>query len=251
MTLLIGRNNVGKTSVYAPLLLLRQTLQAKNPETALLLRGELVDFGSYSDVVTDHETALNLSFKLDLGLPGFFPGRNHSDRAGPRSLEITFEHSETHPARLVRSVVTDTADRPVVTRSLQASGSFRVTSPLLPANTEVGRPIREVTQLRRAMQAERPEGFLFSGVAGLRLPSDWRQDKERWNKVQGWYRAVSDIYDIYWSINSHIERALRRISYIGPLRSSPPSFIPRLCGGTCRRRAGWRIRDRSPISVES
>src|SRR5665647_1605085 len=68
ITLLIGRNNVGKTSAYAPLLLLRQTLDARNPRTALLSRGQLIDAGPYRDFVSDHDTSRAVSFTV--GIPG-------------------------------------------------------------------------------------------------------------------------------------------------------------------------------------
>jgi AAA ATPase domain/Protein of unknown function (DUF3696) len=221
LTLLIGRNNVGKTSVYAPLLLLRQTLDAKNADTALLLRGDLMDFGNYEDIVTDHEAAAQIAFYLDLAAPPVHAPPASVERAKPQALEVTFAHSEEHPARLVRSIAFDSRDRPIVTRSILANGSFRVSSPLLPSRKQIGRPPRELTELRRAIQSEKPEGFLFSGFAGLRLPDSYRQDRDRWARVQDWYKAMSDLYEVYLYLNHYITRALTRISYIGPLRSSP------------------------------
>lgn len=219
MTLLIGQNNVGKTSAYAPLLLLRQTLGAQNPDTALLFRGDLVDFGTYADVITDHDVSRTLSMSLDFG-PVSRP-RRQTERTPPRSLEITFAASSDHPADLIKSVVNDEQGDSLVRRTLQPSGVYKVASPLLPRSTEVGRPLREVTELRKALQSEEPRGFLFTGFSGLVLPASWRQDAERWRKVQGWYRAASELYDTYSLINDIVVESLEGISYIGPLRSSP------------------------------
>ncbi len=63
LTLIFGANSSGKSSIFQSLLLLKQTLEeAKNPETALLPKGSLVDLGTYSDFVHNHKT--DLSFEV-------------------------------------------------------------------------------------------------------------------------------------------------------------------------------------------
>src|SRR5690349_1044134 len=98
LTLLIGRNNVGKTSVYSPLLLLRQTLEANSPETALLFRGSAVDFGSYEDVVTDHDVEKEITFQLDFGNSSV--RRRSSQENRPTGMIMTFGKSDHHPAEV-------------------------------------------------------------------------------------------------------------------------------------------------------
>ena len=57
LTLIFGANSSGKSSIFQSLLLLKQTLkEAKNPSTALLPKGSLVDLGTYRDFVHRHET---------------------------------------------------------------------------------------------------------------------------------------------------------------------------------------------------
>ncbi len=57
LTLIFGANSSGKSSIFQSLLLLKQTLEeAKNPSTALLTKGSLVDLGTYRDFVHRHET---------------------------------------------------------------------------------------------------------------------------------------------------------------------------------------------------
>ena len=60
LTLIFGANSSGKSSIFQSLLLLKQTLEeAKNPNTALLPKGSLVDLGTYRDFVHQHETERN------------------------------------------------------------------------------------------------------------------------------------------------------------------------------------------------
>lgn len=222
MTLLIGGNNVGKTTAYAPLLLLRQTLDARNPETALLFRGDLVDFGSYRDVVTDHDMTRQVGVSLDLGPSAWKISRRHgAERPTPRSLEVAFGASDLHPADLVRSVVRDADGKVIVARTRSTAGGFKVSSRVLPSASQVGRPPSEVSQLRKTLRSEPPEGYFFTGIAGIRLPPAYRHDPKRLQKIQGWISACNDLYDIYTEININIRHKLRAISYLGPLRSPP------------------------------
>ena len=71
LTLIFGANSSGKSSIFQSLLLLKQTLEeAKNPETALLPKGSLVDLGTYSDFVHRHETDRNFEFGACFDLEG-------------------------------------------------------------------------------------------------------------------------------------------------------------------------------------
>ena len=63
LTLIFGANSSGKSSIFQSMLLLKQTLEEeKNPKTALLLKGSLVDLGAYRDFVHRHETERNFEF---------------------------------------------------------------------------------------------------------------------------------------------------------------------------------------------
>ena len=69
LTLIFGANSSGKSSIFQSLLLLKQTLEeAKNPNTALLPKGSLVDLGTYRDFVHRHETERNFGFEVRFDL---------------------------------------------------------------------------------------------------------------------------------------------------------------------------------------
>ena len=71
LTLIFGANSSGKSSIFQSMLLLKQTLEeAKNPNTALLPKGSLVDLGTYSDFVHRHETDRNFEFGAYFDLEG-------------------------------------------------------------------------------------------------------------------------------------------------------------------------------------
>lgn len=64
LTLLVGPNNAGKSSVLQSLLLLKGTLTA--PETVLTFRNRWVDLGSYRDTVTSAYAHEGMAFRLEL-----------------------------------------------------------------------------------------------------------------------------------------------------------------------------------------
>ena len=69
ITLFVGPNNSGKSSVISVIRLLSQTLESNDPNVRLLLNGSLGDFGTYKDLVHENETRrhLDISFTLHPG----------------------------------------------------------------------------------------------------------------------------------------------------------------------------------------
>ena len=69
LTLIFGANSSGKSSIFQSLLLLKQTLEeAKNPNTALLPKGSLVDLGTYSDFVHRQDIDRDFEFRVRFDL---------------------------------------------------------------------------------------------------------------------------------------------------------------------------------------
>lgn len=222
LTLLIGKNNVGKTSTYAPLLMLRQTLDAHSPKTALLGRGELIDAGSFRDYATDHNVEQMIEFEISIpGKPDVSVYRSET-RHRLAKFEVGFRSHDGTAPYLARQRIEDEAGTALASRTRQRpDDAFTLKSELLPTRAAQGRPLREMTELRRALREEQPRGFLFDGFSALMIPREVRRNPERWVKVQDWYNAASDLYEIQQSANMHLHMFLRGISYLGPLRSLP------------------------------
>ena len=100
LTLIFGANSSGKSSIFQSMLLLKQTLEeAKNPETALLLKGSLVDLGRYRDFVHRHETERNFEFGARFDLektqyPRLFSKIHKSASAVDIGLAIQFFYDQ-------------------------------------------------------------------------------------------------------------------------------------------------------------
>ncbi len=69
ITLVLGRNSAGKTSILQPLRLLKQTIEATDFGTQLLLDGSRADgvnLGAFSDVVHDHDVKESVGIGFDV-----------------------------------------------------------------------------------------------------------------------------------------------------------------------------------------
>jgi predicted ATPase len=66
ITLFVGPNNSGKSSVISLVRLLSQTLESHDPNVRLLLNGSLGDFGTYKDLIHGNQTKkhLKISFAI-------------------------------------------------------------------------------------------------------------------------------------------------------------------------------------------
>lgn len=105
VTLLLGPNSSGKSSVIKALLGLKQTASPSNENEVFSAQGEYVDLGVYKDYVTDHDIKKKIKIALKL--------RESLDPFGRRAeqdlqIEFCFGHDfATEQARLLEIFVRD------------------------------------------------------------------------------------------------------------------------------------------------
>lgn len=68
ITLLVGANSSGKTAVLQTILMLKQTLESRNIDAPLVVRGKYVDLNSYRDIIFKHELNKNIEIELNIKL---------------------------------------------------------------------------------------------------------------------------------------------------------------------------------------
>lgn len=87
ITLVLGRNSAGKTSILQPLRLLKQTIEATDAGTHLLLDGTKADgvnLGAFADVVHDHDVKEAVGIGFDVREKGV-------------SVDVTFRQVNERP----------------------------------------------------------------------------------------------------------------------------------------------------------
>ena len=101
ITLLFGVNSSGKTALLQSLLMLKQTVNSRDPNTHLNFGGgprDYVDLGSYRDLVNGHDESQPIGMKLGWDIPALRAFRYlHEILSGSKQLGpyISLEHSVT------------------------------------------------------------------------------------------------------------------------------------------------------------
>lgn len=105
ITLLLGPNSSGKSSIIKSLLGLKQTAAPSNEHEVFSAQGEYVDLGVYRDYVNNHDISKKVSIGISTAIPTniFIP---HAARLV--RIDFTFGHdSTTEQARLLEIVAKD------------------------------------------------------------------------------------------------------------------------------------------------
>lgn len=222
ITVLIGANSSGKTSLVAPLLLLKQTLSSRDSSVALLTRGELLNVGGPESFFPRNRQPVRFSLRFGKG-----PARGETVGAmgdePPRTVTFTFAPSEDRQKVVLQSYeVWDKFDRPLLQRRRRQAGSYSLGKFLTWATDEKDRTSssRFSRRLRNAINGAKPEHFLFDSTRTLAsvFPDDPTES-------EGDDLEFSSGLFLYLSIVRYVQentrRLLRDIHYIGPLRERP------------------------------
>jgi len=134
VTLILGRNSAGKTSILQPLRLLKQTIEATDFGTQLLLDGTKADgvnLGAFADVVHDHDEKESVGIGFEVREKGV-------------SVDVTFRQINERP--VIESLTYRVRDEKLeVTRG--ANAAYQLQSPRfrLP-NWDGARTVHEAKQ---------------------------------------------------------------------------------------------------------
>jgi predicted ATPase len=171
LTVLIGPNNSGKTSIISPLLLLSQTISSRDAVTPLVTRGPLVNAGPFRNIVHNHDVSkplfLGLRYHMHdakgkLGKIGTYP---------PGAAEITLVPGKrSEDIVLKRFALFDTMRRPFLSQSRNPGGSYNLKSEAIKLERQ-----KEELAIRRT----RPTQLLFLLRRCTQGPPVARQEGKR------------------------------------------------------------------------
>ncbi|HXD86855.1 MAG TPA: DUF3696 domain-containing protein [Urbifossiella sp.] len=183
LSLFLGTNSAGKTSLLQMLLLLKQTAESPDRKQNLNLGGQpgdVLHLGSFKDIVSGHDLKRELAFGLT------FTNRG---RSKPRVIEydVAYAHSGIP---VVKSLSYLSEDRLFRTER-QPRGAYQLTA----ANTFVE---KNAFDSKRQYEPERSVAFSAAAVAAFGLEGGTVQD------------LALDMVE-----------ALKGIVYLGPLRERP------------------------------
>lgn len=228
ITILIGPNNSGKTSLLLPLLLMKQTLESKDPDISLKTTGPIVGVGTFRDFVFRHRAEEAVTFRLRFRYPKRGRNREELQRIGaypPGQVSIEFRRGAV-PAetKLHRLRILDIYGRLYLTRTLLESGRYSL------------RFVEDLAKrYAQALSATKPNHFLFSAFGPLfeLITKEQRERRKKLRKEvggsarEGPFTLPNNIRH-YFAVMSATEDGVKNLlssfSYVGPLRDYPKRF---------------------------
>ncbi|MEX0670400.1 MAG: DUF3696 domain-containing protein [Pirellulales bacterium] len=194
VTLLLGTNSAGKTSLLQALLLLKQTFQSADPNLDLNLGGQandIADFGRYDDIIHGHNGKNELGLGVDVQTP-----EDALEHIAPKSPLVRY-----------RATFNSFVGVPEVSL-LTLSGGDNEESLKVPQYS-LTRSTRATYEIGFPGMSETPEAKrIFHPEKALFFPQD------ALSAMGASREAVQDL-------SLEIHRHFRNIYYLGPLREYP------------------------------
>jgi len=127
LTILLGPNNTGKSSIIAPIRLLAQTIKSADPGIALRLDGPFGDFGTFRDIVFGNESSTSFAIELS-GVSKLPPFRaRHQDKSTVRwSLRAEFGYRSRRRQLVLKEVTVSDEDGHLLTAAYVAASDRHV-----------------------------------------------------------------------------------------------------------------------------
>ncbi|MCB9168885.1 MAG: DUF3696 domain-containing protein [Flavobacteriales bacterium] len=217
ITIVLGPNNSGKTNFLAPFLLLHQTVNSRDFNSPLILKGSSYDAGNYQEIARNYITENPIQF-------GYFYHLHESDEEldpvgmdAPGGFEVTFGvDSKLGDVQLRKTTIYDVYRRKYLSLKQLNSGKY----------SYQGINSQSMTNYEKmSIRQSQPVNFLFSPNIVLpsleRISSKSREDDEMKRESKQFSEGFSDFLSAISYNNSQVRRYLGGVSFIGPLRDTP------------------------------
>lgn len=209
LTILLGANNAGKSSVISPLLVMNQTVASRDKVTPLISRGSLIDAGNFRDVLHQHDLSKALTLSFDFHTHAADKDTLPIGNYPPGGMSVSFDADPQNLSAglLAKYEIFDVFRRPYMSLIRKANG-FRLR----------GIALKNMERYeQRAVRQHEPTNFLFSPSAALYEVR--RLDKTP--EQEPFSAAFSEYLSILGYTFQETLEILRKLSYIGALRERP------------------------------
>ncbi|MEQ8743901.1 AAA family ATPase [Parasphingorhabdus sp.] len=215
LTIVIGANSAGKSSLLAPLILMLQTIQSKDPNTPLVTRGSSTDIGFYKDYSYLHNVDLDIEFS--------FQFHTHDRKKGEKLKAV----GDYPPGEFTSTFTHNASGKDLKLLSYELRDIFRRQMFSI-RQTDNGYNIdtKNLGQMSsdelKAISNSSPVNFLFSSSSVL---YHLQRLREKSKDEAFSFENLSDSFDKYLKIASYAYEDVRRqfanFQYIGPHREQP------------------------------
>lgn len=228
LTILIGPNNSGKSSLFYPLLILKQTLDSMDQSLRLRTKGDYVDVGSYQNLVHNYERKRRLEFEIRFRLHAF-KSKGKPGSVGdypPASIRLVFGQGKPKDKiELEEMTILDAFGRVMLRRRLTEKGTYSLKFFKSLKGSASPKTLKSIKQVL-------PENFLFDAadVLASSIPEVRKDGTVPTSLKKPRQKISKDIFVLVSTLvfaNLAMEGLLDSITYIGPLRRHPRRFYER------------------------
>ena len=207
LTVVIGSNSSGKTSLHLPLLLLKQTTDARDESIGLVTRGALANVGSYSDLIYRHDVRKELVLEIGFNeREPAVPKKERQENPAPAEASMWFDvDREARETRLRQYEIRDVYGSVRLRRTRREGGTFSL------EGVSLGR-----SDLASSIRRQQPTHFLFSSFGPLSQAIQGARGEEFEIPAR-----VTQYIAVTGYTQSNLEGLLEGISFVGPLRERP------------------------------
>lgn len=216
ITIFLGPNNSGKSSVLSALRILTQTVESYDRGVSLLLNGIMGDFGTYKDLIYHNNTAkhLELSFSFKRIDPPKISGLTNKDEL---SAKLKYKYRSSLHEIVLKGIELKKNNKQVMSTEYSDDSEKQIVRNI--GGEEI--PVQKRSSLSRLFEYEK---FLPRFMAGFAL-----REKVDLENLEEKIRLAS-------RIGSYAYNELRSIEYVGAMRMPPSRFY--LFSGERRERVG-------------
>lgn len=154
LTVVVGANNSGKSSLIAPLLLLAQTMRSRDPYSPIITRGELVDIGDPIAFLHNHDTSKSLEITLNYDVRNPPKKEEKIGMYPPGGIKVDFRaKKKRREVELSKYIIYDVCRRKFLQRNLLSTGRY----------STLGIDLQKMTKPQRfAIMRSTPINFFFT-----------------------------------------------------------------------------------------
>ena len=234
LTILLGANSSGKSSLIAPLLLMKQSLESRTGTNALMTRGPYVNVGAFRDFAHNHDAESTVSFALRWHSHPAGRDRRSAGEYAPGGIELGFVRGKKlDQVDLSLYRVEDIYRRVLLRRARTAVGRYSLKIASAPEGLKGLPPEKSAARnkVNSLLRDAQPVDFLFTSRQ-LRSEFADEPNEEEAAPLPAYISSPKGLF--YAMVVDYVHQQVREqlfdeMYFLGPLRE-PPRRVYELSG---------------------